>query len=177
MSQAVPPGLERIGTKRHAAQDHLAGGTRARSASTFGSRSPAISACNIARPETPRMSVATTRLLRTRDDLDARRFEPAGESQSTAVRALVPSRAGAAGGVRETGDAELNGLDAAGGDLVHLGEFGAGAARVRGEPTRPSRRGAVITRAHLPSKGSGGSSPKSRSGWPGCPAELSGQPS
>ena len=36
-------------------------------------------------------------------------------------------RAGAAGGVGEGGDAELDGLVAAGGDLVHLGEFGAGA--------------------------------------------------
>ena len=35
--------------------------------------------------------------------------------------------AGAAGSVGEAGDAELNGLVAAGGDLVHLVEFGAGA--------------------------------------------------
>ena len=31
---------------------------------------------------------------------------------------------GAAGGVGEAGDAELNGLGAVGADLVHLGEFG-----------------------------------------------------
>ena len=36
-------------------------------------------------------------------------------------------RAGAAGSVGEGGDAELDGLVAAGGDLVHLVEFGAGA--------------------------------------------------
>lgn len=36
-------------------------------------------------------------------------------------------RAGAAGGVGEGGDAELGGVVTAGGDLVHLGEFGAGA--------------------------------------------------
>ena len=36
-------------------------------------------------------------------------------------------RAGAAGGVGEGGDAELDGLVAASGDLSHLGEFGAGA--------------------------------------------------
>jgi hypothetical protein len=36
-------------------------------------------------------------------------------------------RAGAAGGVGEAGDAEVDGLVAAGGDLVHLGELGAGA--------------------------------------------------
>jgi hypothetical protein len=35
--------------------------------------------------------------------------------------------AGAAGGVGEGGDAELDGLAAASDDLVHLGEFGAGA--------------------------------------------------
>jgi hypothetical protein len=56
------------------------------------------------------------------------------ESQSTAVRAFGPSRAGAAGGVREAGDAELNGLGAAGGDLVHLSEFGAGAGEVDFQP-------------------------------------------
>ena len=36
---------------------------RASWASTFGSRSPAISAAIIARPETPKMSLATTRSL------------------------------------------------------------------------------------------------------------------
>src|SRR6266545_4355129 len=36
-------------------------------------------------------------------------------------------RAGAASGVGEGGDAELDGLAPAGGDLVHLGEFGVGA--------------------------------------------------
>ncbi len=34
---------------------------------------------------------------------------------------------GASGGVGEVGDAELDGLGAAGADLVHLGEFGVGA--------------------------------------------------
>jgi hypothetical protein len=34
---------------------------------------------------------------------------------------------GAAGGVGEAGDAELDGVGAAGGDLVDLGEFGVGA--------------------------------------------------
>jgi hypothetical protein len=56
------------------------------------------------------------------------------ESQSTAVRAFGPSRAGAAGGVREAGDAELNGMGAAGGYLVHLGEFGAGAGEADFQP-------------------------------------------
>ena len=36
-------------------------------------------------------------------------------------------RAGSAGGVGEGGDAELDGIAATGGDLVHLGELGAGA--------------------------------------------------
>jgi hypothetical protein len=43
------------------------------------------------------------------------------------VRAAGRVRTGAAGGVGEGGDAELDGLVAAGGDLVHLGEFGVGA--------------------------------------------------
>ena len=43
------------------------------------------------------------------------------------VPALGWVRAAAAGSVGEGGDAELDGLVAAGGDLVHLGELGAGA--------------------------------------------------
>ena len=44
------------------------------------------------------------------------------------VSAAGWSRAGgAAGGVGEVGDAELDRVGAAGGDLLHLGEFGVGA--------------------------------------------------
>jgi hypothetical protein len=46
---------------------------------------------------------------------------------SGAVRVAGWVCAGAAGGFGEGGDAELDGLAAAGDDLVHLGEFGAGA--------------------------------------------------
>ena len=43
------------------------------------------------------------------------------------VRAAGMVRARAAGSVGEGGDAELDGVIAVGGDLVHLREFGAGA--------------------------------------------------
>jgi hypothetical protein len=41
---------------------------------------------------------------------------------------------GAAGGVGEVGDAELDRVGAPGGDLLHLGEFGAGAGEADLEP-------------------------------------------
>src|SRR5438034_11786528 len=53
--------------------------------------------------------------------------EAAYPVRSGMVVAAGRVRAGAAGGVGEGGDAELDGLAAAGGDLVHLGELGAGA--------------------------------------------------
>src|SRR5579859_7296367 len=58
--------------------------------------------------------------------LELGRF-PVCSARSGAVRVVGRAGAGAAGGVGEGGDAELDGLAAAGGDLVHLGEFGAGA--------------------------------------------------
>jgi hypothetical protein len=52
------------------------------------------------------------------------------------VRTARRGRAGgdrAAGGVGEGGDAELDGVVAVGGDLVHLGEFGAGSGEADSE--------------------------------------------
>ena len=53
--------------------------------------------------------------------------EAACPVRSGMVLAAGRAGAGAAGGVGEGGDAEMDGLAAAGGDLLHLGELGAGA--------------------------------------------------
>jgi hypothetical protein len=55
--------------------------------------------------------------------------EAAYPVRSGMVVAAGRAGAGAAGGVGEGGDAELDGLAAAGGDLLHLGELGAGTGK------------------------------------------------